>query len=186
MDAFIGEIRLMAISYTPQGWIPCDGRLLQVMQYQALYSLIGNKWGGTANQTFNLPDLRGRVVVGVGDDPVDTFDPAWGTTGGAASVALAETQIPPHNHTFTAVTATQTLFAASGAGNWLTYGALTGAGTTENAKAFSPVPAATAVTMNANTLTPFTGGTQPHENRQPYLALGYFICALEGVYPTRN
>ncbi|MGE5477128.1 MAG: phage tail protein [Bacteroidales bacterium] len=186
MDAFIGEIRLMAIGYTPQYWTPCDGRQLQVMQYQALYSLIGNKWGGTANQTFNLPDLRGRVVVGVGDDPVDVFDPTWGSKGGDASVAINVNQVPSHSHTFVGATTGQALLLANGENCYLSYPALSGIGSIENSKPFSTLPATGPVTMNANTLAPFTGGTAAHENRQPYLALGYFICTTDGVYPMRN
>lgn len=111
-DPYIGEIRIF--SYAPgrvmDDWVPCDGRVLQVSQYQALYSLIGNQYGGTAPTTFAVPDLRGKVVVGYNAANQQQY--GVGKTGGAETVILAANQIPviPHTH---AATVTDAAYSAA-------------------------------------------------------------------------
>lgn len=188
MDAFIGEIRLLPYSYTPVGWLLCDGREIHIQQQQALFAVIGYAFGGQINLTFKLPDLRGLVVPGVGNDPSDLFDPAYGAKGGQVSVALTATNLPPHNHNFVAATAAQLKRSPSPAGNYLTgaYYSSNGTGNFENAKAFSPPVAGTAsASMNPATVSPYPGLGNAHENRQPYLAVGFFIN-FDGLYPQRN
>ncbi|WP_448192481.1 phage tail protein [Azospirillum sp. sgz301742] len=184
MDAFIGEIRLMAINFVPRGWFPCDGRVLQVQAYQALWAVIGNTYGGTPPNTFALPNLIGRVTVGAGDDPSDTFDPAFGNSGGSNAVTLTSATMPSHTHNMVGAAVAQSLRVATPQGNYLSAAAFVPtSGTLENGKAFTAT-SITPVHLNANTLSPYLGTGGPHENRQPYLALQYCICN-EGEFPVR-
>ena len=96
-DSFIGEISCTAATYCPVYWVECNGQLLNIQAYQALYALLGNKFGGTYPSTFAVPDLRSRTVIGSGAGTGLTSR-ASGTTGGVESVTLTESQMPAHNH----------------------------------------------------------------------------------------
>lgn len=107
-EAYMGEIRLFAFNYAPEGWLLCQGQQLSVNQYQALFALIGNAYGGDGNTTFNLPDLRGRVPTQQGQGPLGSN--AWASKGGTnptvihttSSFALSNVnQLPAHSHTAT-------------------------------------------------------------------------------------
>ena len=99
MEAYVGTIMMWPLSWAPDGWRMCDGSVLQVQQYQALYSLIGNTYGGVAGQTFQLPDMRGRVPVGYGfNQAINAAPYTLGKTGGTELVALTPGQMPAHNH----------------------------------------------------------------------------------------
>jgi microcystin-dependent protein len=169
MDPYLGEIRMFAGSFVPAGWQPCDGSLLNINQFTALYSLLGVTYGGDGRSTFALPDLRGRFVVH--RDPAVGLQP--GTTGGSESVTVLTAQLPPHDHALlgSAAAATATDPAA---GTW--------------ASAASPpfVPGASAApaqAMSPASLEP-AGGSQPHENRPPYTVV-WFGIATTGLYPAR-
>ena len=167
MDQFLGEIRLVAFDFEPQGWAFCDGRLLPINQNQALFSLLGTYYGGDGKTTFALPDLRGRVPVGMGQGATGSSYEV-GSTGGQEAVKLTTSQLPAHSH-------------AARAHN--------GASTTKSpAGAVPAAGGAYAPTQNAKmaaTLVGQSGGGQVHENRQPYLVLNYII-ALQGIYPSRT
>lgn len=179
-DPMLGEIRLFPYSYEPEGWDLCDGRQMLISQYSTLYATIGATYGGDGQTYFNLPDLRARVAVGFGNDPDDTFDPTLGATGGVESVALSAAQVPPHTHTLNAATITPPKNnVASPAGNWIGRELLVKASGNEAAKAYAPSVPPDA-TLNNGTLTP-QGIGQAHENRQPYLVLGYYM-AIEGQF----
>jgi microcystin-dependent protein len=99
-DPFIGEIRAVSFNYAPEGWLLCDGSVLQINTYQALYALLGNTYGGTYPNTFALPDLRGRSIAGVGISPNANVAPiSWGQKTGQSGVALSVSELPPHTHT---------------------------------------------------------------------------------------
>ena len=167
-EPFVGEIILAGFTYAPVGWAVCDGRILRVQDYTALFSIIGNAYGGDGQTTFALPDLRGRVPVcagaGRGMPPV-----SLGQKDGQETVALAEGHMPAHAHSVAAGTT---------GGTQSPVGAVYGGGV-----AVFAAPDASPVTMNSE-MVHAAGGSQPHENRMPYLALNYLI-ALEGVYPQR-
>lgn len=185
MDAFIGEIRPFAFNYVPQGWLECNGQSLPVSQNAALYSIIGNTYGGDTT-SFNLPDLRGHAAVGAGDAPTLS---AWklGEAAGVESVTLSANQIPGHNHNVVI----QRISAANAPGNttsapvanqsWLSRPVQT-SGTPTTAASFSLASGGVPDTMLYPTTVGVTGGGQAHENRQPYLALLYCICT-DGTYP---
>jgi microcystin-dependent protein len=158
---FIGELRFFGFSFAPQGWVPCDGRLLSIQQNQALFSLLGTNFGGNGQTTFAIPDLRGRLPLGQGGAH------QVGEVGGAESVALTIQQIPAHTHVLSAAT--------------------TPGGTTLPGPFGTAAFSAYAKTGTQTTL----GGVQnvgnglPHNNMQPYL-VGNWCIAFEGAFPPRN
>jgi len=198
-ECFIGEIRAFPYSFTPLDWLPCDGRIVSVAQYQALYSLIGNTYGGTQNQTFGLPDLRGRAVIGQGQGPGLT-NYVYGSHQGAETVTLNGNQTPNHSHTLS--TAFNGLAAAAipdytpapiANVSWPSryYNVATPATPlalepynpkTPNPDTTPTVPT-TPVLMASQALSQSAGNGQAHENRQPFLPIAFAICAI-GWYPT--
>lgn len=165
-EPFIGEIRMFAGNFAPVGWALCHGQILAISQYETLFSLIGTTYGGDGQLTFALPDLRGRVPVHHGAGYVQ------GQIGGSESVTLTVEQLPAHSHTAVGST---TADENTLAGNYWS----------GSSAVIQYVPGASAnTTMNAGALAA-RGGSQPHDNMAPYLALN-FIIALEGVYPTQD
>lgn len=173
MDPYIGEIRLFAGNYEPAGWKFCHGQELQVKQNQALFSVIGNAFGGDGENTFRLPDLRALVPVHCGWAPGLTPRKFAGV-GGSVTVPLQESQIPLHNH----IPQYQTTSNSNSAEGTI-WGVAPGG---KNPKpVYTPVPNEP---MNSNAIQP-AGLGMPHNNMQPYLTLN-FIIALEGVYPVKD
>ena len=166
-DPFIGQIALFPYNFAPRGWAFCNGQLLSIAQNTALFSLLGTTFGGNGQTTFALPDLRGRAAMSSGQAP-GLAPYVLGEQGGTETVTLSTAQVPAHTHT---VMASQNDATASSPTNTVPAGG--GAyGTALN------------TSMNPNMVQP-VGGSQPHENRPPYLVLNYCI-ALEGIYPSRN
>jgi len=173
-EPFLGEIRLVGFNFAPQGWALCDGQLLSISQNTALFALLGTFYGGNGVNTFALPDLRGRVPIhqgqGVGLSPY-----VIGEVLGAENITLNQNEIPAHSHNANASSSNAT--KTTPIGNYpATQPAISVAnlcyGTSSNG------------TMNPGMIAP-TGGSQPHENRQPSLVLNWII-ALQGIFPTRN
>jgi microcystin-dependent protein len=171
-EPFLGELRLVPYNFAPRGWAFAEGQLLPIAQNTALFSLIGTYYGGDGVRTFALPDLRGRVPISMGQGP--GLSPyVLGETLGVESVTLLITQIPSHTHGVNASAAKGNQPNPIGH-----YPATDAAGVTaEYSTAFSGQ-------MNPNMIAT-TGGSQPHENRQPALVLSWII-ALEGIFPSRN
>lgn len=163
---YIGDIRMFAGNFAPLGWALCQGQILSISQNDALYSLIGTTYGGDGQTTFALPDLRGRIPVHMA-----SAYPLGGQAG-TETVTLTTTNMPSHRHLLVATTGTGTVTTASG--NILA--------TSVTTKPYIAVESSE--TLNPSVITP-VGGSQPHENMMPYLALN-FIIALEGVYPMQN
>lgn len=165
---YIGEIRLFAGTFAPVGWLPCEGQLLAISEYDSLFELVGTTYGGDGVNTFGLPDLRGRFPLHQGAGGGDTYTLA--ETVGVEEVTLSTAQLPPHRHVAAAAESATT---ASAAGAYL-------AGRTD-------VPFTTAAPGVA--LAPAqlgaAGGSQPHENRHPYVAVS-FIISLFGVFPSQS
>jgi microcystin-dependent protein len=169
-NPFIGEIRLFAGNFAPQGWALCNGQLMAISQNTALFSLLGTMYGGNGQTTFALPDLRGRVPVHRGQGPGLT-PRTQGEQSGSETVTLLSTQMPAHSHALRASTV-----AATGS---TPAGALLGA-TSVNSYDNS----AAGVPMAAGAIGS-TGGSQPHDNMAPTLALNYII-SLFGIFPSRS
>ncbi|CAM3458184.1 tail fiber protein [Nocardioides dubius] len=163
-EPFLGEIRLMSFAYPPKNWALCNGQILSIAQNTALFSLLGTTYGGNGQTTFALPELRGRVPLGWGDG----FD--LGQTGGETAHTITLAEMPTHVHQLTASTARAS--SAAPAGNLLAA-----------AKA-GYRPPGSVVALRADALTN-VGGTQPHENRQPFLTMSFCI-AMAGIYPSRD
>lgn len=177
-EPFIGQIILFAGNFEPRGWAFCNGQLLSIAQNTALFSLLGTTYGGNGQTTFALPDLRGRVPLHFGQGP-GLSDYILGESGGAEQVTLTQGQMPAHSHQ-----AFSTLNASNAAddstdptGRVL---AVANRGVYN-----SQTPNVSMAAAAISTTVASTGGNQPHDNRQPYLAINYII-ALEGIYPSRN
>jgi len=168
---FIGDIYIFAGDFAPRGWAFCDGQLLAISQNQALFSILGTTYGGNGQTTFALPDLRGRAPMHFGQGP-GLSNRTLGERAGSEGVALAQTEMPPHNH-----------IAGGSAATGTTTNPVNGVWAA-SARSDAQYSARGTVSMNAAALGA-TGSNQPHNNMQPFLALR-FIIALEGVYPSRN
>ena len=169
-DPFVAEIRIFGFTFAPRGWAFCDGQLLPISQNTALFSLLGTTYGGNGASNFALPNLQGRAGMHPGQGPgLSLHD--LGETGGSETVTLLESEIPAHTH---ALSASQSDALERTPGGQLP---ATGIGTSQYATPGSTTPLA------AEAVAP-TGGSQPHNNMQPYLALNFCI-ALQGVYPPR-
>lgn len=166
VDPFVGEIAMVGFNFAPVGWALCQGQLLPINQYTALFSLIGTYYGGNGTTTFALPNLQGRVPLGQGSGYV------IGQSGGEAAHVLTATEMPAHSHALMADGANGTSETPTG---------LHPARNPAGLPAYGPGAAAA---MAANTIAA-TGGSQPHNNLQPYLTLN-FIIALQGIYPSRS
>lgn len=164
-DPFIGEIRMFGGNFPPQGWAFCNGQLLSVTENPPLFALLGTTYGGDGTNTFALPDLRGRLPLHQGGGHT------LGQPGGAEAVTLTTAQIPSHTHTWQASPA-----PSEGTDP---RGALLG-----GADIYSAPNARKAVLMAPSTIGA-TGGSQPHDNVQPYQCLS-FIIALQGIYPVQG
>lgn len=174
MDAFIATILLFAGNFAPVGWAFCNGQLLSISQYQALYSLLGTTYGGDGIKTFALPDLRGRVPAGFGQG-VGLPAIALGQQFGTMTNTLLLNQLPSHTHPVNA--------NATASGRSLS-AVPTNCFPAPNQDGSGNYASATDVVMNPLTISP-VGGNQPVNNVQPTLGLNYIIC-LEGIYPTRS
>lgn len=170
MDQFVAEIRIFTGNFPPRGWAFCNGQILPISQNTALFSLLGTTYGGDGKSTFALPDLRDRFPMHPGQGPGLT-PRSLGEQGGAASVTLTAAELPAHSHT---------LNAATGAAGGAPEGQLPGKPAAANIYGGTSNP----TTMASAALQP-AGGTQAHENRQPYLAVN-FIIALQGIFPPRS
>lgn len=169
---FLAEIRVLPFNFAPRGWASCDGQLLPISQNTALFSLLGTTYGGNGTSNFALPNLSGSFAMGAGQGAGLSLR-SLGEFDGEAAVSLLTSEMPAHTHGLMAgVTPASTspagnVMAPTAAGGGNVYHA-PGAGATMAGTAISPA-----------------GGSQPHENRQPYLALNFCI-ALQGVYPARS
>ncbi|MFP8892976.1 MULTISPECIES: phage tail protein [Chryseobacterium] len=172
-EPFLGQIAFVPYNFAPKYWAECNGQLLPIAQNQALFSLLGTTYGGNGVTTFALPDMRGRVLVHNGQAPGGPTMYTMGETGGTESVTLLVTQMPAHNHTVNAVTTE---------GNQNSPTNNLPADTKTLDKEYSD---AAANTTMKNTMVGSTGGSQPHENRPPFITLKCII-ALAGVYPSQN
>jgi microcystin-dependent protein len=173
---YVGEIRMFAGNFNPAGWQFCSGQLLPISQYETLFNLIGTTYGGDGQSNFALPDLRGRAPVHFGTSPVSGTSYQLAQTGGGENVTLTTQQIPSHNHPVQATTTGQTLSPGSNAFPALTASAQSG---TAIYDANTPT-----VNLNANSIGN-AGGSQPHDNMQPYLVLNYII-SMFGIFPSQT
>jgi|SRR5580658_4557246 microcystin-dependent protein len=164
---FIGQLLLASWNYAPKGYATCNGQLLPISQNQALFAVLGTTYGGDGIRTFGLPNLQGRTPVGYGAGVV------IGQTAGQDAHTLLAAEVPSHTHALQATTTSASIISPGG--NLLA--ATAGAATLyTGASGLAP--------MNAATISN-AGGSQPHENRQPFLVMNWCI-ALTGIFPSQN
>jgi microcystin-dependent protein len=165
---YVGEIRMFGGNFAPAGWAFCDGSLQPISEYETLFNLIGTTYGGDGQQTFALPDLRGRLPIHMGQGPgLGSY--VIGQTGGTETVTLNTNQIPAHNHLF--MVSGTAAAASSPQGNIL-------ANATPNLYV-RDVPS----DNMSNASIGLSGGNQPHENMMPYLCVS-FIISYFGIFPS--
>lgn len=174
MDPILGEIKLFPYGVVPQGWHLCDGAVLTIQQYAALYSLLGVTYGGNGSTTFALPDLRGRTFIASGNTPQRTAPDGLGYAGGAENVTLTAANMPPHVHAVNVNNATGTLNAVQTTNIY--------AGSA-NGNLYAPANSTPTQAIDPRTLQPVGGGAG-HSNMQPFTVV-QFCIAMEGVYPQR-
>lgn len=179
MTPFLGQIMQVGFNFAPRGWALCDGALLPISQYSALFSLLGTTFGGDGRSTFGLPELRGRVAVHVGHGPgLSTYN--WGQKGGAEQVSLTSPgQLPSHNHL---INVKKTAGDRANPNN--DFLAVSNFGTPPNNTVVDTYSNTHDGQLNNDAVTN-TGSSQGHDNIQPYLAI-YWIIALEGIFPSRS
>jgi microcystin-dependent protein len=169
-DPFIGEIKIVAFDFAMKGWALCNGQLMGIAQNQALFSILGTTYGGNGVTTFALPDLRGRAPVHAGSNFVGVNPVSLGEVSGQEHQTLLVTEIPMHTHP---------VIASSATGS-----------NSDPANEFFAQSAELIYKNQPDTiLAPqsvgLAGGSQPHNNLQPYLVLNFQI-ALVGIFPSRN
>jgi microcystin-dependent protein len=164
VEAFMGEIRLMSFGFAPKGWALANGQLLPINQTQALFALFGTQFGGNGQTNFAIPDLRGKVPIHMGAGHL------LGETGGQESHTVTTTEMPQHLH--------QVVASSANADN-----------INPSPNMFGAFNAGYAPPNNLVAIVPGTignvGGSQPHENRQPFQTISFAIC-LTGIFPSRN
>ncbi len=177
MEPALAVITMFAANFAPQGWAKCEGQLLPINQNQALFSLIGTTFGGNGQTNFALPDFRNRSPIGVGQGP-GLSPRTLGERTGAQTATLTVANLPAHTHNGTVSVA-----STSNAGNNdEADGAIFATGGINH---FSPGAQAAGAMGGVTATVNNTGGSQPFNIRQPYLAVT-FIIALQGVYPSQN
>lgn len=181
MECYLGEIRAFAGSYAPEDWAICNGALLRIADYQALYSLLGTTYGGDGATTFALPDLRGRTLVNRGTAVSRTIY-AQGKAGGMETVALDYSTMPVHNHAFNVSTDNATTNIPQD--NMMAEPMDPGSGNVIGL--FLPYTAqdTTSYPLQSNAVSTINTAGTGHENRMPYLAINYIIHVVNGLYPS--
>lgn len=168
---FIGEIRMFGGNFAPVGFAFCDGQLLAIADYEALFTLIGTIYGGDGQTTFALPDLRGRIPVHQGQGPGLAANYTLGEQSGSETVTLTTSQVPSHAHPAQAQSAAGNQ-AGPGGGIWAASGQ-------NQFSANTPSADMSAAAIGS------AGSGQPHDNMAPFQAVS-FIIALEGIFPSQN
>jgi microcystin-dependent protein len=178
MEGYIGQLIMFAGNFAPRNWAFCQGQLMAISQNTALFSILGTTYGGNGVTTFGLPDLRGRVPVGTGQGP-GLSNIILGEMSGEPTHTLISTEMPQHNHLI----------------NGNNSGLANSAAPTSNSLGIGVVPSSNTPVNMYNNAAPntalnaqscgFAGGSQPHNNMQPYLGMNYIIC-LSGIFPSRN
>lgn len=163
-EPFLSEIKIMSFNFPPKGWALANGQLLPINQNQALFSLLGTRYGGNGQTNFALPNLRGQVPIHMGNGHT------LGEAAGSTSVTVNIQQLPTHLHGLQVTNANGAIGNPSNA----YFGAV-------NATYGAP---SSLTSLNAQTVTS-VGGSQPHNNMMPYLVLNFCI-ALQGIFPSQN
>jgi microcystin-dependent protein len=184
MDGFLGQIYYFGGNFAPRNFAYCEGQLLPISQWSALYSILGVTFGGDGRTTFGLPDMRGRFAISSGSSSADPYNFVPGEKGGTTTVTLTESQLPSHTHS-----ATLTLRGTAGSSPSPTSGGSLGAtpgGGQAAGALYSSNPLNNPVQLSDNSIAvQATGSSHPFSIIPPYQAIPSIICTA-GLYPSRN
>lgn len=193
-EPYLGEIRMFGGNFAPRGWMFCQGQMVSIQQYTALFSLLGTTYGGNGQTTFGLPDLRGRCPVGMGQGP-GLSAVIEGEMAGVESLTLSQGQLPMHTHLMTGASAsvaipatTATAGDKSPSSTSILAAANEKTGSGAEVDIYGPGPATTNLEPFNAAITgtiAVAGGSQPVGIRNPYIGIN-FIIAVQGVFPSRN
>lgn len=180
MEGTMAEIRMFAGTFAPAGWAFCQGQLMSISQNSALFSLLGTTYGGDGQNTFALPDFRGRIPVGTGQGP--GLSPySLGQLSGIENITLLASNLPSHTHTLggtvTLAVAGEDANNVSPVGNYFAPNGTNRFFPTSDGSSMHPLAGSLA--------TSSAGGSAPVDNIAPSLVMNYVICT-EGIYPSRN
>jgi microcystin-dependent protein len=184
MDEYIGIIKIFAGLFAPQYYMNCDGTLLPINQYQALFSILGTTYGGNGTTNFALPDLRANTPIGItgsGPSPQPPLNVAQGQKGGSSTVSLTLNNLPLHNHTLLVNSADSSQSVPTAGSSIATPGSIVGRNPFTGTLGFNTVTPNT--TLNQASIG-ITGGSVPINIMPPYLGVRYIIC-VNGLYPSR-
>lgn len=176
-EPFIGEIRAFGFTFAPVGWALCNGQLLSIAENNALFAILGTTYGGDGQSTFGLPNLQGQAPMHWGTSP--GLNTTIGQVQGSSTVTLIANQLPTHAHSVTVAQAGGTGEPAMIPSNTSFLGSASGRNL-----AYVKTPSAFDAPFSPNAISS-TGGSQPHENMQPYLVINFCI-ALNGIFPSPN
>ncbi|HZG13948.1 MAG TPA: tail fiber protein [Candidatus Bathyarchaeia archaeon] len=169
MESYLGEIRMFAGNYAPEGWALCNGQILSIAENEPLFILLGTTYGGDGETTFALPDLRGRIPIHLGVNPKTGTNYSLGQMGGTETVTLTTDQLPVHTH----------VPLAASVGTAVSPGGAYWAGNLSIYSTDAPDGQMDAALIGS------TGGGQPHDNMMPYATVN-FIISLYGIFPSQN
>jgi len=173
-EPFLSEILLFSFNFPPKGYAFCSGQLLPINQNQALFALLGTTYGGDGMRTFGLPNLNSRVAIHLGSGHT------LGELAGEEAHTLIVGEMPAHTHLVNATVTPSAVVTNNPTGDLLA-SAFTNQAGNPRVNVYGPGPL---TPLDSNSLGA-TGGSQPHENRMPFLALNYCI-ALQGIFPSQN
>jgi microcystin-dependent protein len=178
MEAYLGQICAFSFNYAPPGWLPCDGRLLPISQYTALFSLLGTTYGGNGTSNFALPDMRGRSAIGAtqfGGNLGGLSNVYLGEAAGLANATLLSTNLPPHTHALPTASSSGSASPSGGAPGTLTDSLGFGV------QAYGPL---TSTVNMSHQAVGTAGGSASFPLQNPSLGIAFFICN-DGYYPQR-
>lgn len=179
MEGTLAEVRMFAGNFAPRGWQLCNGQLLPIAQWTAVFALVGTIYGGNGQTTFGLPDFRGRIALGTGNGP-GLPSVQLGEMAGVENTTLISTNLPAHNHQATGNITRQasldgTLSTDPTGRRTANTNIYTNA--TDDLANMAPIP--------INLPASIAGSSQPFNNRCPYIGMNYIIC-VEGIFPSRD
>lgn len=182
VEPYLGTVTNFAGNFAPRSWMFCQGQLLSIAEYTALFALLGTTYGGDGQTTFALPDLRSRVAIHMGQSPGLSYY-TLGEMSGTENVTLLSMNLPAHTHSLVSLTNTaQPASTATTSGINVPTGAYPAAGST----VYNNSTDGTFMgTFNSIASTAIAGNNQPVSIIQPYLSMNYVI-AVEGIFPSRN
>ncbi len=183
MEGTLAEIRMFAGNFAPRSWQFCNGQLLAISQWSAVFALVGTTYGGNGQTTFGLPDFRGRIAVGANNGQGPGLPPyQLGEMAGVPTTTLLSTNLPIHNHPITGSVNMQINNDTAGLtddANGRRFGAWQPVYTSATTDLVSMAADASTLALSAS------GGSQPFSNRSPYIGMNYIFC-VEGIFPSRD